>query len=142
MVDKNFHAGLLIGLLIAQNEKSAELVEAQRKIIELQQKVQDMTPPQPTDMEVHYHMQTGVFAEDAAESESIAVVEAYQRWVMAFAVKFIKPYVNQKVFQEVTTHMTRGLITHISDLERQQMAGRLGKPQAGKPSEDKPAAVH
>ena len=52
MVDKNFHAGLLIGLLIAQNEKSAELVEAQRKIIELQQKVQDMTPPQPTDMEV------------------------------------------------------------------------------------------
>lgn len=142
MIDKNFHAGLLIGLLISQNEKANELVEAQRKIIELQQKVQDMTPPQPTDMEVHYHLQTGMFSEDAADSNSVPVVEAYQRWVMAFAVKFIKPYVNQKVFQEVTTHMTRGLISHISDLERQQMAARLGKAQAGKPGEDKLTSVH
>lgn len=124
MNERDFQAGLMIGLLISQSQQQQTIIEAQKQIIQLQQKIQAMTPPQPEFEEVSFHMQKGMGEEEAAESDSIAVLEDYIKWIQDFTRKYVRPYVNQRVYQEVSGHMMRGLIERISELEYQQKYGK------------------
>lgn len=138
MKQNDFQTGLLIGLLISENQQQKAFIEMQREIIRLQQKVQELTPPQPNIEDVSFHLQTGTLSEEAANSADLREVEGYLCWVMSFAAKYVKPYVNQRVYQEVTTHMTRGLAERIAELETENMmmGGKKSKTEkAEKPKQ-------
>jgi hypothetical protein len=124
MSNQDFQAGLMIGLLMNETRNHQEVIEMQKQIIQLQQKIQEMTPPQPEMEEVSFHMQKGMMEDEAANSDSIAVLEDYIQWVLDFTRKYVRPYVNQRVYQEVSGHMMRGLSDRITELEYRQKYGK------------------
>jgi hypothetical protein len=98
-----------------------QLVESQRKIIELQQRIDEMMPKNAPDQEISWHIASnGIMSEEAASSEDIATVRKFKDWNVGFAQKHIKPYVNPQVYGECLNQMTRGLSTRIAELETRQ----------------------
>ena len=108
---------ILNSMLAHQSELQKQLIEAQQKIIELQQTIQNMTPKNPPDEEVFWHIASGMMSDEAANSENLATVRRFQQWNVVFAKKYVKPYVSPLVFGECLNQMTRGLSKQIGKLE-------------------------
>lgn len=132
-MNKEFEAGLLVGLLINQNQQMQVLIDAQQEIIKLQKQIQAMTPPQPEPEEIFFHMQgEHIGPHEAATSDDIKKVLAYQEWVFKFTREYVRPYVNQRVYQEVSGHMLRGIaeqLGKLDTLEHEKKMGKLSLPQ-------------
>lgn len=108
----------LIALLFHQATLQQQLIESQQKIIELHQRIDQMTPKSVDEKEVHWHLASGgIMSEEAAASDDLTVVRRFKDWNIEFAKKYIKPHVTQQVFSETLNQMTRGLTTHIAELE-------------------------
>ena len=114
-----FQMGLLVGLL-KQNQLQDELIQAQKTIIELQAKIQEMTPSTPPNESYWHILSEGVLSEEAANSSDLELVYEFYKWNIEFASKYVKPYVNPKVFGEVLNQMTRGLPNRIAELRTYQ----------------------
>ena len=114
------------------SELQAELIEAQRNVIKLQARIDEMTPKNVEDADVSWHIATGIMSDDAANSDDWRVVKRFQDWNIAFAKRYIKPYVNPRVFSEAVTQMTRGLPKRIAELETAERFGRLRPSTARK----------
>ena len=98
-----------------------QLVEAQRKVIELQARIDAMTPKNAPWSEILWHVASGMYSLDAATSNDLATVIRFRDWLNEFAKAHIKPYVNPTVFGECLTQMTRGLSDQIAKLEMQKL---------------------
>lgn len=108
----------LFALLFYQTMLQQQLIEAQQKIIELQKRLDDLTPKNVPDEDVFWHIASGgVMSEEAATSEDLALVLKFKKWNETFAEKHIKPYVNPLVYGECLNQMTRGLNARITELE-------------------------
>lgn len=119
-MNKDFQAGLMMGLLVSRNQQLEELIAAQQQIIELQKQVQALTPPQPEPEEAFFHLQGDrIGAQEAATSDNLKTVLAYRQWVFDFTRKYVRPYVNQRVYQEVSVHMLRGVAEQLGALDTQ-----------------------
>jgi hypothetical protein len=101
-----------------------QALEASQKVIDLQSRIDRMTPKNVRDEEVSWHIASGgVLSDDAAKSEDLTLVKRFYEWNMAFARRYVKPYVNPRVYSEVVTQMTRGLPLRIATLETQKQLG-------------------
>jgi len=108
-----------------------QLIEAQREIIELRERIDDMTPETPADDEI-WHIKSGMMSSDAAESDDLETVEEFQKWNIEFARKHIKPYVNPKTYGEALNQMTRGLPQRVALLRCEEKdAERKGIKKEG-----------
>lgn len=113
-------------LLLQQIALQKQLIEAQQKIIALQEQVDRLTPKNAPDEEIHWHIASeGVSSVDAAASDDLQTVKRFRDWNVSFAKKFIKPYVNPKVYGECLNQMTRGLSTRIAELETRQQRQKV-----------------
>ena len=72
-------------------------------------------------------MQTGVLPKTPLNQRALRSLKAPALGDSVLQSSSLNPMSIKRCFQEVTTHMTRGLITHISDLERQQNGGAVGE---------------
>ncbi len=109
-----------IELLRKQNELQQQVIEAQQKIIELQARVDEMTPKTPPTNEVNWHIASGMYSTDAANSDDLETLKRFRDWNRTFAEKHIKPYVNPKAYSECLNQMTRGLSERISTLQTER----------------------
>lgn len=95
-----------------------ELIEAQQKVIALQQRIDGMTPKNAPDEEILWHIASdGIMSKEAAQSSDVKVVKKFLKFNQDMAKKHIKPYVNPKVYMECLQQMTRGLPERIAELE-------------------------
>lgn len=111
-------------------EAQSELASAQKQVIALQKKIDKMTPKNIPDAEIFWYMASGMYSNDAAQSDDPAVVKRLLDWNTAFAKKHIKPYVNPKVFGECLNQMTRGLTERLSELEGKALRAEMEKKRA------------
>ncbi|GEM_PF-1890134 len=110
-------------MLLRQSALQQQVIELQQQVIVLQRQVNAMTPKNAPDEKIFWHLASdGILSEEAAHSNDVQVLRRFQQWNTAFAKKFIKPYVNPKVFGECLNQMTRGLSTRIGELEREQIS--------------------
>lgn len=116
MTDVSIQTGFMLGMLLAQNEQQQQLIEAQQEIIRLQKQLLEKTPTTP-DEDVRWHQVSGVFAEDAAASDNLEMLQALHDWILAFGKKYVQPYVHWTVYSEIIVHMTRGLSAQMAHLE-------------------------
>ena len=108
----------LIAYLFIQTTLQQQVIDLQAQVIALQERIDKMTPKNPSDEEVLWHVASGgLMSNDAAQSDSIATVRRFRTWNINFAKKHIKPYVNPKVYAECVNQMTRGLSERIAELE-------------------------
>ena len=99
-------------MAVYQSGLQQQLLEAQQTIIELQRRIDKMTPKVLPDEDVFWHLASGgVMSDEASNSDDVAVVRKFKQWNMDFARKNIKPYVNPQVYSECVNQMTRGLIS-------------------------------
>lgn len=125
-MNKDFQAGLMMGLLIAQNQHMQSLIDAQHEIIKLHKQVQAMTPPQPEPEEIFFHLQgEHIGSHEAATSDDLKKVLAYREWVFKFTRDYVRPYVNQRVYQEVSTHMLRGVAEQLGKLDTLEREAKM-----------------
>lgn len=116
----------LVKSLKRQIALQQQLIDAQQKIIELQQELSEKTPANPDDNDVFWHIASGgIMSQEAATSDDLAVVRQFQQWNIDFAKKYIKPYVNPKVFSECLNQMTRGLNERIAEIERKKAEEKM-----------------
>jgi len=119
---------MLIAFLFYQTMLQQQLIEAQQTIIELQQRVDDMSPKPVIEKDEFWHILSGgILSEDAAKSDDLKVVRAFKDWNVEFAQKHIKPYVNPQAYNEALNQMTRGLPTRIAELETKSVLSKLAK---------------
>lgn len=125
----------VLRLLREQNKLQQQLIEAQQQIIALQKRLDDMTPKNVPDEEVHWHIKSGgIGSNEAAKSSDLSLVREFRDWNVDFAKKYIKPYVNPKIYAECLHQMTRDLAEHIAELETEQQEKRQPpKPMITKP---------
>ncbi len=98
-----------------------QLIEAQQENIALQRRIDKMTPKKPKDKDIFWHLVSdGISSTDAANSTDPITVRQFRDWNVNFAKKFIKPFVNDKVYGECLNQMTRGLAERMADLENKQ----------------------
>lgn len=122
---------MLIALLFQQGVLQQQLIEMQHQVIKLQQHIDSMTPKNPPDEEVFWHISSdGLTSEAAAESDDLTLLKRFRDWNIAFAKHHIKPYVNPLVYGECMNQMTRGLATKIAMLETEQ--ANSGKSNSGR----------
>ncbi len=114
----------LIEALAKQSELQQQLINALKKQGELQQQLIDaqkqiiaMTPKNAPDKEIHWHIASGMYSKDAANSNDLETVKRFEAWNIEFAEKFIKPYVNPRVYSECLGQMVRGLPGRIAELQ-------------------------
>ncbi|NDJ62278.1 MAG: hypothetical protein GYB67_14215 [Chloroflexi bacterium] len=112
---------MLMGQLMMQQQlitMQQQLINSQQQVIELQRRIDAMTPKNAPDEELLWHLASGgIMSSEAANSLDPALVRKFQDWLVHFAEKHIKPYVNQKVYMECLSQMTRGLPERIAKLE-------------------------
>ena len=107
-----------------------QIIDLQAQVIALQQQIDAMTPKNPPDSEVIWHIASGgMKSQEAAESTDAAVVRRFLKWNQEMAVKHIKPYVNPKVFMECLNQMTRGLPSRVAELETRDAFRELKQQQ-------------
>lgn len=110
----------LLTIYMQQMMVQQQLIDAQQKIIELQEQVDALTPKNPPDTEVFWHIKSkGVLSTDAANSDDINVVRSFRDWNLKLAKDHIRPYVSPKVYGETVNQMTRGLAERLACLETQ-----------------------
>lgn len=108
----------LIGLLFAYTVMQEEMINSQKKVIELQQRIDSITPKPIVEKDEFWHIASGgVLSEEAAKSEDLAIVKKFKDWNVSFAQKNLKPYLNPQVYSETLNQMTRGLPARIAELE-------------------------
>lgn len=103
------------------------LIEAQAKIIALQETVQAMTPPRVNEQDVFWHLVSGVMSEQAAASDDLDLVRRFKDWNIRFAQTYLKPYVDPRIYSETLNQMTRGLSSHIAQLQTDRDQHGQGK---------------
>lgn len=108
---------MLAAMYMQQMMLQAQLIEAQQKIIALQEELDDRKPETPSDDEVFWHIHSGTYSTDAATSQKLTLVQQFLDWNVALAENHLKPYVNPKVYSEVLNQMTRGLPEHLANLK-------------------------
>ncbi len=126
----------MVTILLQQLAMQQQLIETQQKLIEVQKqnaalerKINSLTPKTPKDASVFWHLNSdGVSSEEAARSNDLITVTQFYEWVRNFGKKYIRPYVNPKVYTECMNQMTRGLAHHMTVLEVTQMIS----PPSGK----------
>lgn len=102
-------------------ETQQELLKAQKQIIALQRKLDKKTPKTPKDTDVFWHLVSdGVLSTEAANSDDLLTLMQFYEWIVNFAKKHIRPYVNPKVYGECLNQMTRGLNLRIAMLETKE----------------------
>lgn len=110
--------------LNAQRDLQAQLIEAQQKIIALQddknqllQQIAKSKPPTPKD-DVHwYHVSNGKTSDQVVASGDPKELAKLQEWVFMFGEKYIKPYVHPEAYAEMIGHMTRGFSSQLARAE-------------------------
>lgn len=119
---------MLIAWLFYQTMLQEKLIEAQQKIIELQDRIDNMSPKAISEKDEFWHLISGgVMSEEAANSDNVVLVKKFKDWNISFAEKNIKPYVNPQVYNETLNQMTRGLGTRIAQLETKKMIDKRPK---------------
>jgi hypothetical protein len=114
---------MLLALYTQQMTLQAQLIDAQREIIALQEKIIQSKPETPPDDEVFWHLASdGVLSTEAAQSDDVDVVKKLMEWNYSLAEKHVKPHVDPKVYIEVVNQMTRGLSNRVSALQTTQEA--------------------
>ena len=118
---------MFMALLFRQMRMQQELNESQQIIIALQKRIDELTPKVVPDNEVIWHVASkGMLSKEAALSDDPKTVRAFQDWLVGFAKKYIKPYVNPKVYMEASQQMTRGLPERLAELEtKKAIAGKM-----------------
>jgi tRNA nucleotidyltransferase/poly(A) polymerase len=119
-----FEAGLLVGLLISQNQQMKQILELQQQLIAaqqetlaLQKKLAHLSPPTPEE-DAHWHLVSGgVMSEEAARSNDLEMVTTFYEWLLRFGKKYVQPYVHPKVYGEIINQMTRGVTSHMAALQ-------------------------
>jgi len=132
----NVFLRLLTVLMFERLEMQEQLIEMQQQLIETQQELNTVrkqlakvTPKNPRDKEVIWHIFSGKFSEEAANSADLETVQQYRDWITnTLGKKYIKPYVNSKVYMECLNQMTRGLPQRIAELQTHK---DLSVPVAG-----------
>lgn len=95
-----------------------QLVESQKQVVALQKKLDRKKPKTPKDEDVFWHIASGgMLSTEAANSQDLITVRKFQEWNIKFAEKYIKPYVDPKVYSECVTQMTRGLPERAASLQ-------------------------
>lgn len=108
----------LLATFLQQMLFQQQLIEAQQKIIELQEQIEALTPKNPADETVFWHIKSeGVLSTEAAKSDDVELVRRFRDWNLKLAKDHIRPYVSPKVYSEAVNQMTRGLAEHIAELE-------------------------
>lgn len=129
----------ILGLIFNQLALQQELIETQRLLadslrenVALQKRLEKKTPKTPPDKKVFWHIASGTLSMEAATSENLTTVEAFNDWINKFARQNIRPYVDPKVYGACLGHMTRGLPEQIAKLqtraEHQAMADKHQQP--------------
>jgi multidrug efflux pump subunit AcrA (membrane-fusion protein) len=132
MAEINYLNGVATNaLLLEKMALQQELIETQRKLIEaqkqaleaqkqalsLQKKLNKLTPKNPKDEDVFWHIASqGVRSLEAAQSDDLATVQRFGHWIDKFGEKYIKPHVSPKVYIECHNQMSRGLPERIAEL--------------------------
>lgn len=137
---KNLHfitTKAVLSMYASQMALQQQLVEAQQKIIALQQQVLDMTPKNAPDDELHWHIHSkGILSSEAANSDDLELVQRFSDWIDTFARKYIKPYVNPTVYGECHNQMNRGLAQRLAELttkrDMQKIQAMLNPPKPKK----------
>lgn len=121
---------VLTALLVQQAILQQQLIEAQQEIIALHRKIDRMTPKKAKDKNIFWHLVSdGLSSVEAAKSTDPITVRQFRDWIVKFARKHIKPYVNDKVYGECLNQMTRGLAERVADLENDSWErARSGNP--------------
>lgn len=124
---KNLHyitTKAIFSMILQQMTLQQQLIDAQQKIVELQKRIDDMTPKTPSDQEVFWHIASkGTLSLEAANSDDITTVRKFRDWNVEFAKRFVQPYVDPNVFSECVNQMTRGLSERIVQLEKKSETG-------------------
>lgn len=130
---KNVHfitTKALLTMYFQQISLQAQLLEAQQKVIELQARIDEMTPPNPPDDEVYWHISSGMLSTEAANSNNIVTLKKFRQWNINFANRNILPYVSPKVYGECLNQMTRGLSEKIATLETKADSVTITEPKS------------
>ncbi len=119
---------VLIGFLFAITIMQEELIQSQQQVIELQKRLDEVTPKPIVEKDEFWHIVSGgVLSEEAAKSEDVKIVRRFKDWNISFAQKHLKPYINPQVYNETLNQMTRGLPSRIAELETAAEIERLEK---------------
>jgi hypothetical protein len=107
-------------------ETQQKLIATQKQVIKLQKRIDKLTPKNLKDEDIFWHIASGgIMSDEAANSSDITMLRGFESWLNNFAKKYIKPYVNPKVYSECVNQMTRGLPTRIADLQTRDDIRRL-----------------
>lgn len=131
---------LVMATAVAQEqliEAQQQLVAAQKEIIKLQRKIERMTPKN-LPSEDRWHIKTDTFSWDAATSDDLTVVEAYNEWINWFGKKHLKPYLNAATYGECLGHMSRGLPQQLAKLQTERDAKRIFEAMGLQAESNKP----
>ena len=84
-----------------------------------------------------------MLSKEAARSDNLETVLRFRDWNIEFAKKYIKPYVNPKVYSECLNQMTRGLSERIAQLKTEREIAAAASPRPSRSqkqtSADEPA---
>jgi cell division protein FtsL len=107
-----------ISILFQQMSLQQQLIETQQKVVELQARIDSLTPKNPPQEKAIWHLASGgKLSIDSAKSNNLREVKEFRDWNVRFAEQYIKPYVSPTVFSECVNQMTRGLPERIAELE-------------------------
>jgi hypothetical protein len=122
--ENSVDTALVLSLQQQLIETQRELLKAQKQIISLQKKLDKKVPKNPKDKDVFWHLVSdGLLSNETAKSGDLVTLKQFYDWLVKFAKKHIRPYVNPKVYGECLNQMTRGLGERISALETQEELG-------------------
>ncbi|MEP7290063.1 MAG: hypothetical protein ABI947_30310 [Chloroflexota bacterium] len=125
--DNNDNTAMLIAVQQQLIQTQQDLLKAQKQIISLQKQLNKQTPKNPRDKDIFWHLASdGLLSTEAANSGDLITLKQFYEWNVNFAKKYIRPYVNPKVYGECLNQMTRGLAARISALETQAELGLRG----------------
>ena len=115
--------GVVMNQLILQQElieAQRQLAAAQREVLRLERALKKKSPKNPPDKQTFWHLASGMFSTEAANSDDLKTVEQFSQWLELFARKNIKPYVNPKVYGECLNQMRRGIPERLAELETRE----------------------
>lgn len=130
-MNDEFTTGAVMGLMVGRLESQSEIIRLQAEVIRLQQRIDTMTAPEPTNEEIWFHETAGKTPKAVLEGDSLDEVNKLDEFVHTFVNKHVAPYIHHKAKIALLAYIMHSILEQKSRIQRRQLYAELmTKPPA------------
>lgn len=124
-MNDEFTTGAVMGLMVGRLESQSEIIRLQAEVIRLQQRLDGMTAPEPTNEDIWFHEKAGKTPKAVLQGDNLDEVNKLDDFVHTFVNKHVAPYIHYKAKVALLAYIMDNIVEQKCRIQRRQLYAEM-----------------